>query len=187
MPQLRPYAGEDANNLSMFRGRRRMPTSITSRSLSSPTPCWWRCAPASIPSPQERGATSKRRAAAKPVRRAASGRWNVGARLPHRARVGAHQVDVVPVDCWNVRAYGKRRDNHKIRSGPRKGHVTLPVGMRKRLGIKQGDVVGFELTDDGNVLIVVAASALHYYGLTILTFNRRHFQRIEHLRLYQPI
>ena len=33
--------------------------------------------------------------------------------------------------------------------------------------------------------ILIAATALHH-ELTVLTFNRRHFQRIPDLRLYQP-
>lgn len=34
-----------------------------------------------------------------------------------------------------------------------KGQVTLPVEVRRKLGIKKGDVVGFRLTADGSVLL----------------------------------
>lgn len=33
--------------------------------------------------------------------------------------------------------------------------------------------------------LIIAATALHY-DLTLLTFNRRHFQRVSGLRLYEP-
>lgn len=33
--------------------------------------------------------------------------------------------------------------------------------------------------------IIIAATALQY-DLTLLTFNRRHFERVTGLRLYQP-
>ena len=33
--------------------------------------------------------------------------------------------------------------------------------------------------------LMIAATTLHH-NLTLLTFNRRHFARVPHLRLYQP-
>src|SRR5690349_10139239 len=36
----------------------------------------------------------------------------------------------------------------------RKGQVTLPAEVSKKLGLKAGDLVGFSLTDDGDVLVV---------------------------------
>ncbi len=35
-----------------------------------------------------------------------------------------------------------------------RGQVTLPVEVRRQLGIKKGDVVGFAVTDDGSVLLI---------------------------------
>ena len=35
-----------------------------------------------------------------------------------------------------------------------KGQVTLPVEVRRKLGIKRGDVVGFSVTEDGSVLLI---------------------------------
>jgi len=35
-----------------------------------------------------------------------------------------------------------------------KGQVTLPAEVRKKLGLRTGDLVGFTLTEDGNVLVV---------------------------------
>lgn len=34
------------------------------------------------------------------------------------------------------------------------GQVTLPAEVRSKLGIKAGDLIAFELTDDGDVLVV---------------------------------
>lgn len=35
-----------------------------------------------------------------------------------------------------------------------KGQVTLPVEVRRKLGLKKGDVVGFSMTEDGSVLLI---------------------------------
>jgi len=47
----------------------------------------------------------------------------------------------------------------------------------------------FQLRRQGELIpdldLLIAATALHH-DLTLLTFNRRHFERISALRLYQP-
>lgn len=35
-----------------------------------------------------------------------------------------------------------------------KGQVTLPAEVRRKLGIRKGDVVGFAVTEDGSVLLI---------------------------------
>lgn len=49
--------------------------------------------------------------------------------------------------------------------------------------------IRFDLRRRGQIIsdfdIVLAATALHHH-LTVLTFNRRHFERIPEVRIYQP-
>ena len=43
--------------------------------------------------------------------------------------------------------------NTKLARVQEKGQVTLPAEVRRKLGIKKGDVVSFSLTQDGSVLL----------------------------------
>ncbi|MCL4545171.1 MAG: type II toxin-antitoxin system VapC family toxin [Chloroflexi bacterium] len=62
--------------------------------------------------------------------------------------------------------------------------VGINEPMMRRFGEMRSQLRGQgELIPDIDLLI--AATALHY-DLTLLTFNRRHFERIEQLCLYQP-
>lgn len=58
----------------------------------------------------------------------------------------------------------------KVSKVQAKGQVTIPVEIRRKLGLKQGDLVAFEETEDG-ILIkpqeVVAVSALDKIGAAL--------------------
>lgn len=66
-----------------------------------------------------------------------------------------------------------------------RGITVLPVtqAIARRFGIVRGDLRnrGLLIGDDDSL---IAATALHH-GLTLVTRNRRHFQRVQGLTLYQ--
>ena len=46
----------------------------------------------------------------------------------------------------------------------RRGTVTIPAGIRKRLGLAEGDHVAFTLDEDVLVIRTIRKSFLDYYG-----------------------